>query len=121
MLANCLDTDARSCFPPYPTPLSLPVSQLGPDATKEQLTKYVQDTLKSGRVVPGFGHAVLRKTDPRYTCQVGAAHHGTAATCYVINHSPPPWGFKALLEMSAHSFCIHHARSVFEYSLLSCD
>lgn len=21
------------------------------------------------QVVPGFGHAVLRKTDPRYTCQ----------------------------------------------------
>ena len=28
------------------------------------------DTLKSGKVVPGFGHAVLRKTDPRYMCQV---------------------------------------------------
>jgi len=25
--------------------------------------------LKQGRVVPGYGHAVLRKTDPRYTCQ----------------------------------------------------
>merc|ERR1719325_80091 len=24
---------------------------------------------KSGQVVPGYGHAVLRKTDPRYTCQ----------------------------------------------------
>ena len=23
------------------------------------------------QVVPGFGHAVLRKTDPRYTCLVG--------------------------------------------------
>lgn len=45
-------------------------TQLGPDPSKEQLTRYVQDTLKSGRVVPGFGHAVLRKTDPRYTCQV---------------------------------------------------
>jgi citrate synthase len=27
-------------------------------------------TLKGGKVVPGYGHAVLRKTDPRYTCQV---------------------------------------------------
>ena len=26
--------------------------------------------LNSGRVIPGYGHAVLRKTDPRYTCQV---------------------------------------------------
>jgi citrate synthase len=25
-------------------------------------------TLKSGKVIPGFGHAVLRRTDPRYTC-----------------------------------------------------
>ncbi|EPY26959.1 citrate synthase [Angomonas deanei] len=33
------------------------------------LTKYTWDLLKSGRVVPGYGHAVLRKTDPRYTCQ----------------------------------------------------
>lgn len=23
--------------------------------------------------MPGFGHAVLRKTDPRYTCQAGFA------------------------------------------------
>jgi citrate synthase len=35
-----------------------------------RLLRRVQDTLKSGRVVPGYGHAVLRKTDPRYTCQV---------------------------------------------------
>ncbi len=27
------------------------------------------DTLKAGQVVPGFGHAVLRKTDPRYMAQ----------------------------------------------------
>jgi hypothetical protein len=61
----------------YPAPavflLFLAVMQLGESPSKEQLTKYVQDTLKSGRVVPGYGHAVLRKTDPRYTCQVGAA------------------------------------------------
>ena len=43
--------------------------KVGDDATKEQLTEFVWDTLKSGRVVPGYGHCVLRKTDPRYTCQ----------------------------------------------------
>jgi len=37
--------------------------------TKEDLSKYVWDTLKSGQVVPGYGHAVLRKTDPRYVAQ----------------------------------------------------
>ncbi|MEW5299510.1 MAG: hypothetical protein WDW38_004452 [Sanguina aurantia] len=43
--------------------------QLGSSPTKAQLTTYIEDTLKSGKVVPGYGHAVLRKTDPRYTCQ----------------------------------------------------
>jgi citrate synthase len=37
--------------------------------TEEQLSKFVWDTLKSGQVIPGFGHAVLRKTDPRYMLQ----------------------------------------------------
>lgn len=37
--------------------------------TDEQVEKYCWDVLNSGRVIPGYGHAVLRKTDPRYTCQ----------------------------------------------------
>jgi citrate synthase len=37
--------------------------------TEDQMIKYVWDTLNSGQVIPGFGHAVLRKTDPRYTLQ----------------------------------------------------
>ncbi len=37
--------------------------------TKEQLKKFLWDTLNGGRVVPGYGHAVLRKTDPRYIAQ----------------------------------------------------
>mmetsp|Transcript_51 Transcript_51/g.176 ORF Transcript_51/g.176 Transcript_51/m.176 type:complete len:460 (+) Transcript_51:32-1411(+) len=37
--------------------------------TDEQITQYCWDVLNSGRVIPGYGHAVLRKTDPRYTCQ----------------------------------------------------
>ncbi len=37
--------------------------------TEEQMKKFVWDTLQSGQVVPGFGHAVLRKTDPRYAAQ----------------------------------------------------
>ena len=42
---------------------------IGTDVSTERMTQFVWDTLKSGRVVPGYGHAVLRKTDPRYTCQ----------------------------------------------------
>lgn len=38
-------------------------------AMEKALTKYTWELLKSGRVVPGYGHAVLRKTDPRYSCQ----------------------------------------------------
>ncbi len=45
--------------------------QLGTDApSKEQIADYVQKTLSSGKVVPGYGHAVLRKTDPRFTAQM---------------------------------------------------
>jgi citrate synthase len=47
--------------------------ELGGTPTKEQLRDYVWATLKAGKVVPGFGHAVLRKTDPRYTCLRGFA------------------------------------------------
>ncbi len=34
--------------------------------SKEQLEKYAWETLNSGKVVPGYGHAVLRITDPRF-------------------------------------------------------
>ena len=37
--------------------------------TKDELVKFLWDTLNSGRVIPGYGHAVLRKTDPRYMAQ----------------------------------------------------
>lgn len=39
------------------------------DYSKETVEKYLWDTLNGGRVIPGYGHAVLRKTDPRYTAQ----------------------------------------------------
>jgi citrate synthase len=39
------------------------------DYSAETVKKFVENTLKSGRVVPGYGHAVLRRTDPRYDCQ----------------------------------------------------
>ena len=39
------------------------------EVSDETLKEYIWSTLKAGRVVPGYGHAVLRKTDPRYTCQ----------------------------------------------------
>lgn len=38
--------------------------------SQEQIADYVQKTLNNGKVVPGYGHAVLRKTDPRFTAQM---------------------------------------------------
>ncbi len=37
--------------------------------TEDELKQFVWNTLNSGMVIPGFGHAVLRKTDPRYSLQ----------------------------------------------------
>jgi len=43
--------------------------QFGGVPTKEQLRQYAWDTLNQGRVIPGYGHAVLRIADPRFTAQ----------------------------------------------------
>lgn len=45
------------------------MKEFGGVPTKEQLEKFMWDTLNGGRVIPGYGHAVLRKTDPRYVAQ----------------------------------------------------
>lgn len=37
--------------------------------TKKQLADFVQKTLDNGKVIPGYGHAVLRQPDPRFTAQ----------------------------------------------------
>lgn len=60
---------------------------LGTDRpTKEQIAQYVQDTLSSGKVVPGYGHAVLRKTDPRFEAQMefGKKHMPDDALCQTV-------------------------------------
>jgi citrate synthase len=41
----------------------------GQEVNAETITAFAWETLNSGQVIPGYGHAVLRKTDPRYTCQ----------------------------------------------------
>ena len=42
----------------------------GAKPTKEQIKDYVMKTIEEGKVVPGYGHAVLRKTDPRFLAQM---------------------------------------------------
>jgi citrate synthase len=39
----------------------------GGSPSQDELRKFVWDRLKSGRVIPGYGHAVLRCPDPRFT------------------------------------------------------
>ncbi|MFV0607143.1 MAG: citrate (Si)-synthase [Niabella sp.] len=43
------------------------------EPTAEQIAAYVQKTLSEGKVVPGYGHAVLRQTDPRFVAQMDFA------------------------------------------------
>ncbi|MCX7607724.1 MAG: citrate (Si)-synthase, partial [Anaerolineales bacterium] len=38
--------------------------------TRQQLYDFAWETLNSGKVIPGYGHAVLRVTDPRFTAQL---------------------------------------------------
>merc|ERR1719473_700608 len=38
----------------------------GKEPTVEVVTEFAKKTLSEGKVIPGFGHAVLRNTDPRY-------------------------------------------------------
>lgn len=44
--------------------------RLGRVPSKEELRQFAWETLQSGQVIPGYGHAVLRKTDPRFTVQL---------------------------------------------------
>ena len=39
------------------------------EPSDEQIRKYIQETLDAGKVIPGYGHAVLRRPDPRFMAQ----------------------------------------------------
>eukprot|EP01013_Petalomonas_cantuscygni_P007972 TRINITY_DN2067_c0_g1_i2.p1 TRINITY_DN2067_c0_g1~~TRINITY_DN2067_c0_g1_i2.p1 ORF type:complete len:468 (-),score=130.03 TRINITY_DN2067_c0_g1_i2:939-2342(-) len=45
------------------------VANLEMDELKQVTIDYAWSVLNSGKVIPGYGHAVLRQTDPRYTVQ----------------------------------------------------
>ncbi|GAA5823982.1 hypothetical protein JCM3770_004619 [Rhodotorula araucariae] len=40
--------------------------ELGDSASDEKIVEFIWKTLNSGQVIPGYGHAVLRKPDPRF-------------------------------------------------------
>ncbi len=70
--------------------------QIGSESpSKEQIEEYVRKTLSEGKVVPGYGHAVLRKTDPRFTAQMefGKKHMADdplVQTVWTIYDAVPP-------------------------------
>jgi citrate synthase len=43
------------------------MEKFGGTPTEEQIRNTAFETLRAGQVVPGYGHAVLRVTDPRFT------------------------------------------------------
>jgi citrate synthase len=46
------------------------IEDLGTDhPSKEDIAAYVKKTLSEGKVIPGYGHAVLREPDPRFIAQ----------------------------------------------------
>lgn len=46
------------------------IDDLGTETpSKDQIADYVQKTLNEGKVIPGYGHAVLREPDPRFIAQ----------------------------------------------------
>ncbi|RJP51976.1 MAG: citrate (Si)-synthase [Anaerolineaceae bacterium] len=45
-------------------------NKFGGVPTREQLYQFSWDTLNGGHVIPGYGHAVLRVPDPRFTAQM---------------------------------------------------
>ncbi len=53
----------------------------------EQIKEECWETLESGRVIPGYGHAVLRVTDPRFTalCEFGMKHFKEDEVLQLVN------------------------------------
>lgn len=98
----------------------------GKDVTKESVAEQAWATLNSGNVIPGFGHAVLRKTDPRYTTQrVFAQQHmpddelfKLVSTIYEVipgvltehGRTKNPWP-----NVDAHSGCLLQHYGLVEY------
>jgi citrate synthase len=65
------------------------------EPSKEQIADYIKKTLEQGKVVPGYGHAVLRKTDPRFIAQMefGKTHcpdDPTVKTVWNVYEVAPP-------------------------------
>jgi citrate synthase len=50
---------------------------------KQEIQEYIADSIANGQVIPGYGHAVLRKTDPRFTAQMDFAKKHNLKSPYI--------------------------------------
>lgn len=52
------------------------IERFGGPPTPEQMREFAWETLSAGKVIPGFGHPLLKATDPRYIafCEFGKKH-----------------------------------------------
>ena len=68
-LAGPLHGSANSEVLKWIIELKKNLEENGKTMDKKSITEFVEKTLENGNVIPGYGHAVLRVTDPRYDCQ----------------------------------------------------
>lgn len=101
---------------------------IGDDPSNEDIKQYALSILKSGKVIPGYGHAVLRHTDPRFLHQKAFAERfikddplvGLVQKCYrvipgvleALGKVKNPWP-----NVDAHSGVLlnHYGLSEYEY------
>merc|ERR1712050_247299 len=76
--------------------------QLGDDLSDTHMKEFIWETLKTG-VIPGYGHAVLRKTDPRYMCQRE----------FALKHLPNDHMFQLVSQLYKHvpNILIEHGKA----------
>ncbi|HUU82537.1 MAG TPA: citrate (Si)-synthase [Phycisphaerae bacterium] len=64
------------------------MEKFGGVPSEEQLREFAFDTLRAGKVIPGYGHAVLRVTDPRYAgfLEFGKHHLANDPVFQTVSH-----------------------------------
>lgn len=80
-------------------------AQIGSDPSEDEVRQYLWATLKSGVVIPGYGHAVLRRPDPRYTALMSFAAGRPAIV------SNPLFGLVRLTEKIAPEVLTKHQKT----------
>ncbi|MFM8431877.1 MAG: citrate (Si)-synthase, eukaryotic [Bacteroidota bacterium] len=95
--------------------------------TKEQIHDYVTKTMEEGKVVPGYGHAVLRKTDPRFTAQMefAASYMPDDEMCRMVKNVyevvPPILGNIKKIKNPWHNVDAHSGALLIHYGMAEYD